>query len=136
MATRGVWQLSKLRVVYCEHGGSSRNVREFIQSGRIVEWARENPQVNIVVQIRNSKHPYIQGNYLTGKTHEIGVKNEPIETIYKAMDQLKNRSGRKIKKLGKPVRTETPSVQGVWTPMLGLQGTSFPIQIVNGGETK
>mmetsp|Transcript_22184 Transcript_22184/g.26731 ORF Transcript_22184/g.26731 Transcript_22184/m.26731 type:complete len:136 (-) Transcript_22184:48-455(-) len=133
MATRGVWQLHKLRMVYCEHGGSSRNIREFIKSGKIVDWARENPQVNIVVQIRNSKHPYIQGQYITGNTHEVGVKNEPIETLEKVLEQLKNRSGRKMKKLGKPIRTETPSVQGVWTPMLDLKGTTFPIQVVNGG---
>jgi hypothetical protein len=46
------------------------------------------------------------------------------------MDMMHNSSGRKITKLRKPVITATPSVQGVWTPMLHLQDTPFSVKIV------
>mmetsp|Transcript_26425 Transcript_26425/g.30240 ORF Transcript_26425/g.30240 Transcript_26425/m.30240 type:complete len:136 (-) Transcript_26425:221-628(-) len=123
MATRGIYQLQKLSIVYCEHGGSSRAVRSFISSGRIVDWAERHPFINIEVQSRNGNHPFIKGEYLTGKFKQVGVKNEDTEFLYKTMDMLKNSSGRKIKKLGNPVVTQTPSIQGVWTPFLDLRET-------------
>jgi len=43
---------------------------------------------------------------------------------------LNNSSGRKIKKVGAPVKTLTPSVQGVWTPYLDIAGQKFDIKIV------
>jgi hypothetical protein len=44
-------------------------------------------------------------------------KDNPIEA---ALDKLYNRSGRKMTKFTKPVYTDTPSIQGVWTPSLDL----------------
>lgn len=43
MATRGVFQLRRLRLHYCEHGGSSRTLRDYIASGRLARWAEEHP---------------------------------------------------------------------------------------------
>ena len=66
MATRGIRQLQKLTLSYCEHGGSSRYVREFISSGKIVEYARANPQVQVAVEVSNGRHPNVTAEYLTG----------------------------------------------------------------------
>ena len=120
MATRGVFQLTKLKIVYCEHGGSSKHVREFLTSGKVLEWAAAHPSVEVDVLVRNGKHPYVQGEYLTGPSKQIGVKNEDISWLRKAMNMLFNSSGRKIKKLDQPVITATPSIQGIWSPMLDL----------------
>mmetsp|Transcript_2115 Transcript_2115/g.3350 ORF Transcript_2115/g.3350 Transcript_2115/m.3350 type:complete len:137 (+) Transcript_2115:198-608(+) len=131
MATRGVFQLSKLSLVYCEHGGSSRVVRDFISSGRIIDWATEHAHLEIELKVRNGKHPYVQGHYLTGPSKQVTVKNEPLSQIYHVMTALKNQSGRKMKRLNRPVITQTPSIQGVWTPMLTLeQEEDFDIRIV------
>lgn len=130
MATRGVVQLQKLQIFYCEHGGSSRAVRDFISSGRIINWAETHPQIEVELKVRNGKHPYLKGGYLTGPSKQVGVKNEPLTRIYEVMDKLKNSSGRKIKRLQKPVMTQTPSVQGIWTPMLNLQDVEFDVKIV------
>ena len=32
-----------------------------------------------------------------------------------------------------PVQTQTPSVQGIWTPFLDVSGKKFDMQIVQGG---
>mmetsp|Transcript_18174 Transcript_18174/g.25858 ORF Transcript_18174/g.25858 Transcript_18174/m.25858 type:complete len:132 (-) Transcript_18174:139-534(-) len=130
MATRGVKQLQELSVRYCEHGGSSSMIREFISSGRIVHFARENPTVTIIVKPRNGHHPFIKGHYLTGNDKQICIKNEPIKRIYEVIDMLNNSSGRKIKKIGSPIKTNTPSVQGIWTPMLDIAERKFNVQFV------
>lgn len=133
MATRGVFQLSKLSVVYCEYGGSSRTVRDFISSGRIIDWAKEHPHIDIELKVRNGKHPFVQGNYLTGPSKQVTIKNEDVAQIYTVMDMMKNQSGRKIKRFNRPVITQTPSIQGVWTPMLALESAAdFKIHVVEG----
>ena len=132
MATRGIFQLKTLKIFYCEHGGSSRVVRDFLSSGRIINWALDNPQIQVEVKIRNGKHPFVEGEYVSGKPKQIGVKNEDMKRIYQVMDMLKNSSGRKMTRLNRPVITQTPSVQGVWTPMLNLQDVQFDIQMVPG----
>mmetsp|Transcript_911 Transcript_911/g.1382 ORF Transcript_911/g.1382 Transcript_911/m.1382 type:complete len:132 (+) Transcript_911:48-443(+) len=130
MATRGVKQLQSLNIVYCEHGGSSRAVREYLSSSRIIEFAKQNPSVSISSKLRNGCHPYVQANYVTGSDKQVCIKNEPIKRIVNVMSLLNNSSGRKISKIGNPVRTLKPSIQGIWTPMLDIRNTSFDIKFV------
>ena len=130
MATRGVKQLRKLKLIYCEHGGSSASVREFISSGRVVSFAKENPDVTLIVKPRNGKHPHVMGQYLTGYDKQICVKNESLKRIEEVLQMLNNTSGRKITKLsGKSVRTATPSIQGIWTPMLDIADQQFQVEL-------
>jgi large subunit ribosomal protein L43 len=136
MATRGIFQLQTLKFFYCEHGGSSRTVRDFISSGRIVRWAMANPQVDVEVKVRNGQHPYVLGEYLTGNPKQVGVKNEDMKRIYEVIDMLKNSSGRKIKRLQKPVVTQTPTIQGIWTPMLDIKDAEFDIEYVYGKQSE
>jgi len=132
MATRGVFQLQKLRLYYCEHGGSSRAMRDYLGSGALVDWATEHPHVEIIVQPRNGHHPYINAAYKTqAVAHQISVKNfDSPKDIAQVVDKLHNRSGRKIKKVKSNVVTATPSIQGVWSPMLDLRDKPFSIRFV------
>jgi large subunit ribosomal protein L43 len=75
MATRGVKQLQTLRIAYCNYGGSSESVRAFISSGKIVDFAKQNPSVEVIGELRNGKHPYIRAEYLTGFDKQVCVKN-------------------------------------------------------------
>jgi large subunit ribosomal protein L43 len=135
MATRGVFQLQKLVLTYCEHGGSSRAVRDVISSGQLSQWAVEHPHVQIHVQVRNGRHPFVEGSYVNRAKHQVGVKNRTTNDVLSVCDLLHNRSGRKIKKVTVPVVTATPSVQGVWTPFLDLASTRFPVTIVESDES-
>ena len=132
MATRGIFQLQTLKIFYCEYGGSSRAIRDFVSSGRIINWAVENPQIQVELKVRNGKHPFVEGEYASGQPKQIGIKNEDTKRIYQVIEMLKNSSGRKMTRLNRPVITQTPSVQGVWTPMLNLKDVKFDIQIVSG----
>ena len=195
MATRGVFQCRQLTLRYCEHGGSSRAVREYLASGRLLEWAAERPTVNIRVKVRNGRHPNLQAEYLTTAVsnksamngvrskevvHQVCLKSKGVseaeqhlrrlpphkrvigdETtttttatppppspdeehpdahyrkhpVEAALNKLFNRSGRKMTKFTKPVYTDTPSIQGVWTPSLDLhllpEEDEFDLKIVN-----
>jgi large subunit ribosomal protein L43 len=137
MATRGVFQLQKLVLTYCEHGGSSRAVRDVVSSGQLSQWAVDHPHVQIHVRVRNGRHPYVEGSYVNFAKHQVGVKNRTSGDVLSVCDLLHNRSGRKIKKVTTPVVTATPSVQGVWTPFLDLATTRFPVTIVEAnGESQ
>ena len=141
MATRGIQQLQKLSIRYCEHGGSSATIRSYLQhspsspQNHLINFATSNPSVKIIIKPRNGHHPYIQGEYLTGPSKQICVKNCSEGRIKEVMAMLVNTSGRKITRLGGlAVRGDCVSVQGVWTPMLNL-GTenmkdSFQVKIV------
>ena len=136
MATRGINQLKKLSIRYCEHGGSSDAVRTYLQqSPHLINFANENPHISIVVKPRNGRHPYIQGEYVTGQSKQICVKNTAEKRIKEVISALRNTSGRKIVRLGGlAVRGDCPSIQGVWTPMLNLGEKPFEINIVGGGQ--
>ena len=123
MATRGIFQLTKLSLYYSEVGGSSRAVREYLSNGNLAAWAEAHPHVEIAVAVRNGRHPYIQANYRTqAATHQVSVKNvESWKEVESVCEMLHNRSGRKITKITTPVLTDTPSIQGVWTPFLNLK---------------
>ena len=59
---RGAWQLQKLTVYHCRSQGSSRGVREFIDT-RLPAFAAANSQLNIQTVHRNSRHPYLLAEY-------------------------------------------------------------------------
>ncbi|MCL7045960.1 hypothetical protein MKW94_010639 [Papaver nudicaule] len=86
MAFKGVWQLKKLVVSYCDWGGSSRG-------------------------IRGINHLEINKN-----ERVVCVRNLTPEDILKHATRLRNALGRKVVKLKTRHVTKHPSVQGTWTP--------------------
>jgi large subunit ribosomal protein L43 len=88
MAQRGVWQLRKLVVNYCDFGGSSRGARcalsgracrahlhhpftaaaccsprrEFVQAW-LPRFKEENPQLEVEEVMRRGRHPFLLADY-------------------------------------------------------------------------
>jgi large subunit ribosomal protein L43 len=169
MATRGIPQLLQLYIHYCEHGGSSRAVRQSLENGMLIKWTTKYPHIDVHLLRHNGHHPYISAEYITapaplpytpvqssrkansksryaqnkashvvsnelryrdGATqphrkglayHQVAVPNAAdSREILDVLDMLRNRSGRKITKITTPVLTDTPSIQGIWTPFLHL----------------
>ncbi|KAL7426644.1 hypothetical protein ACHAXH_000398, partial [Discostella pseudostelligera] len=101
MATRGIPQLRKLYIRYCEHGGSSSPIRSYLSSSpHLLDFATSHPHITIIVKPRNGHHPYIEGHYVTGTSKQICVKNVEQKRIKEVLEMLRNTSGRKIVRLG------------------------------------
>jgi S-adenosylmethionine synthetase len=116
-------------------------MRRYLQDKQaLLEFARQRPQTEIQVRVRNGHHPFIRADYVSQATkgyhnkpndpviHQICVKSKHPHTttftgkkIDDILKQLTNKSGRKNTSLGTAtVKTQTPSIQGVWTPSLNL----------------
>ncbi|CAG8751115.1 10735_t:CDS:2, partial [Funneliformis caledonium] len=57
-----VFSCRKIEFNYCERSGSSRGMIEYLQN-HLIPFAKENPQLEVVVTPRPSKHPLITGTY-------------------------------------------------------------------------
>ena len=67
MSIRGVWQLLRLNVNYCDHSGSSKHIRAFVNSG-LTEYAAQYPHAEVTSTVRRGKHPHMTGEFRNGNT--------------------------------------------------------------------
>jgi len=119
MAVRGVWQLKKLIVCYCDHSGSSAGAREFME--RIFpKFQRQNPQLELATELVRGHHPHLRGHYVNKNERVVDVKNQNAEEIMTQVMRLRNSTGRKVVKLKTRHVTFNPSIQGTWSEDLKI----------------
>ncbi|EDO49536.1 predicted protein [Nematostella vectensis] len=121
---RYVCQLQRLTLNYCRAGGSSRGIREYIDS-EVLNFAKQNPEVAFYVRERNGKHPRIVAKYLNGNSKIIDVKNMQPSEISEWTRRLLGESGAKIEKIRKFWHTDNPSIQGTWDPFLNKPSSTL-----------
>eukprot|EP01084_Bolivina_argentea_P172115 298160_1 len=112
---RGVPQLKRLVIRFCDWGGSSTGVRDFI-SKELVDLAKSKQHVEFVTEIRRNRHPFIRGEYVEGRSRTIGVKNQQPAALYKVVQGLLDTTGRPVERLSKPIVSRLHSIQGIWDP--------------------
>ncbi len=113
MTSRGVWQLRKLVIYYCDKAGSSRGVRDYL-SKSLVPFATDNPQIQIVAKHRPAKHPFVHGEYVAeGEEKQLSLKNLSATQVAMQVQSLRDSRPNKLRKWAKPFRT-SPSIQGPW----------------------
>ena len=112
MCSRGVWQLKSLLVQYCEHGGSSHGVRDYLQR-LLLPFAQANPQLRIAVTTRANRHPRVQGWYVKDDGKSLSLANLSAEQIAERIQFLRDARPIGMRKNAKAFRS-TPSIQGEW----------------------
>lgn len=112
MTQRGVWQLKRLTVSYCDHSGSSRGAREFVKSF-LPLFAEDNKQIEVQAELNRGRHPCLRGVYRNGNKRQVGVKNEPQEELLRQAMMLRGTIGRKASLVVKHRHVQKmPSIQG------------------------
>ncbi|KAG2386668.1 hypothetical protein C9374_002412 [Naegleria lovaniensis] len=127
MSRNGITQLSKVCVYFCDWGGSSKGMRQFLDqtSGAFWELAKASPEVKFVVQLRRGKHPFMKAIYKNGREHAHDCKNMDASEITQKLHNIKSQWGDKAKKIGAGKLTKNPSVQGLYIPQLWLKTASL-----------
>ncbi|XP_045483206.1 39S ribosomal protein L43, mitochondrial [Harmonia axyridis] len=113
---RYVCQLQRVVLKFCKNHGGSRGMREFIEED-LLDFAKENPGVVVYLKPRRHRGPVIKAEYLSGNTQWLGCSMFTKDEIYKWLNLFKTQQGDKEGiRLRKLWHTETPSIQGPWTP--------------------
>ncbi|EPS44562.1 hypothetical protein H072_1453 [Dactylellina haptotyla CBS 200.50] len=110
-----ILQCKRLEFNFCDVGGSSRGMKAFLKT-RLSAFAKENPQVEIVVAPRPHKHPIIRGVYINNREKVVCVRNLEVLQVLQKAELLRDASGVKLKKINKPVQSLNDSVRGIWSP--------------------
>lgn len=112
---RYVNQIARLTIKFSKSGGSSREVRKFIET-RLVDVARSNPGCVIYVKPRIFKAPVISAEYLDGNKQYVSLFKMSAAQVEAWIEWFISRSGKDLYKLQRPTASSRPSIQGIWTP--------------------
>lgn len=104
----------KIVLRYCNWGGSSRGMREFLRTS-LKTIAEQNPKVEFVVR-QQPGHPIVQGVYAGGLSKPVCVRNYNPSKILEKIQVVQNASGHKLQKYNRAVESTNESVRGIWSP--------------------
>lgn len=76
MVSRGVPQLKNIRLYFCDFGGSSLGVRNFLKSQHLADFLNKNEHINLEIYMRRNHHPYMSSTYINGY-----VKDQPLRSF-------------------------------------------------------
>lgn len=117
MCTRGVFQLRKLSVYFCDFGGSSAGVRRTLMSNELKEFMAANQHIEFNFIIKRNHHPFVTGAYINGYLKDVPLRSLEPEQIMTSVNKLRNQFGRKsISASGTRVFHPIHSIQGKWMP--------------------
>lgn len=126
---RYICQLKRVTLRFCKSSGSSRGIRDFIETD-LISFAQEHPGTAVYLKPRRHKSPSFVAEYLNGEREVISCHNFSSQQMVKWLNLYTTRSGIPLMRYIKMFHTECPSIQGVWSPFTNmnpaLNVTQFP----------
>jgi large subunit ribosomal protein L43 len=107
--------LQKLVFNYCDFGGSSSVMKEYIKT-KLIDFAQKNPQFEIIIQPRPYHHPLIRAYYNNGFYKYQCVRKFSLRDIDDVVNYYRNSSGMSPIKPKFPIFTNNESLRGIWSP--------------------
>lgn len=96
MASRGVWQLKRLRFTYCDIGGSrqlpgsSKTMRRFLTSDEFKSFREQNEQFDYEVVKRRGRHPNVSALYINGFIKDLPAIGKSTEDLVAGCARMRN----------------------------------------------
>ena len=124
MVSRGIHQLKNMRVYFCDQGGSSLGVRDFLKSEKLVNFMSKNEHLNLEIYLRRGQHPYVSSTYINGYVKDQPLRNMEEDEIMYEFSKFNNSFGREALKHNTiKVSTTRKSIQGGW---IGNMWENYP----------
>ncbi|CAK7903198.1 54S ribosomal protein L51, mitochondrial [[Candida] anglica] len=106
----------RIKINYCNWGGSSKGVRELLKDGQINQLAAKKPSILFEV-VKRSGHPSVEFHYNNDAVKDLEVKNMDSSLVLKKINELSQASGNELFKWNHKVLSINESVRGIWSPM-------------------
>ncbi|XP_046385456.1 39S ribosomal protein L43, mitochondrial [Ischnura elegans] len=113
---RYICQLQRVTIKFCKNNGASRGVRKFLENS-LLDYAKNHPGVVVYVKPRRHRSPALSAEYLNGERQYVNCHNFTEDEVTKWMELLRTQQGGFTMRYRKTWHTDSPSIQGVWTPM-------------------
>lgn len=128
MSSGGKRQLQQIVLRYCDWGGSSKGMREFLRA-QVVDFCRANPDVAVETEVKRNRHPFIRGVYLNGREKTIDCPNRDVAWIAEKVRFLNEQVGdRASSRYSQPVYSSRPTIQGLWDQDVPYQRFDFEVE--------
>lgn len=92
MSSRGILQLQRLKVSFCDWSGSSNGIRNFFKSDKFYNHVNGNPSIAFEFHLRRGRHPFITAVYANGWEKDISLRNMSEEDVFGLMKHVKSNS--------------------------------------------
>ncbi|KAL6942016.1 hypothetical protein ACO0QE_003180 [Hanseniaspora vineae] len=109
----------KITIQYCNWGGSSEGIRQYLKSGQINKLLENNKHIEFEIVNKNGTHPVITGHYANQRIKPICIRNLTGSRIEEKLNVIKSSSGSKLRNVAKNknVQSNSESVRGIWSPV-------------------
>lgn len=124
---RYICQLKRVTLRFCKSSGSSRGVRDFIET-ELLNFAEGHPSTAVYLKPRRHKSPSFVAEYLNGEREVISCHNFTSQEMVKWLSLYSTRSGIPLMRYIKMWHTDCPSIQGVWSPFTNMDPALNTVQ--------
>lgn len=110
----------KITVQYCNWGGSSQGVRDFLGHSNarksLQAFAAQHKDTMFEI-VQSNGHPQMTFHYNNGLQNAVDVRNLSVEKVAQKLWENVQKSGNAAFKFNQKVMSNNESVRGIWSPL-------------------